>query len=156
TFAPLSLGTIITRYRRDKFPQQIASRSIATEMKQRLEGLDNIFPNDPRFVPVRNIASIWAERFQAPKTVSFPKGLVARRADNWRVLIAVADSLGYGATLRAAAIAIERAGFDPEAGLYEAIHQVFEQLQVDRIWVSELMQALREIENSPWASLTTS
>jgi hypothetical protein len=32
---------------------------------------------------------------------------------------------------------------------------VFERLQVDRLWTSELLQALKEIEDSPWASLTT-
>jgi hypothetical protein len=70
------------------------------------------------------------------------------------VLAAVADSLGYGATLRAAAREIERANFDPELRLYEDIYRVFEALGIDRIWTSELVQALREIEDAPWASLT--
>src|SRR5262249_28645941 len=117
TFAPLALGLILDRDRRDTFPPQIATRSIILEMKKNPEGLDEIFPGDPRFVPVRAVIARWAETFQRPKTVSLPKGIVGRCANNWRVLAAIADNLGYGATLRAAAVAIEAANFDPEIQL---------------------------------------
>jgi hypothetical protein len=69
-------------------------------------------------------------------------------------LIAIGDALGYGATLRAAAIAVEAVGFDLEIKLYEDIFNVFERRQTDRFWTGELVQALREIEDAPWASLT--
>jgi hypothetical protein len=155
TFAPLALGLVIDRNRRDKFPPQIATRSIISEMKKSLEGLDEIFPGDPRFVPVRAVAARWAETFQRPRAVSLPRGIFARCANNWRVLVAIGDALGYGATLRAAALAIEAANFDPEIQLYQDIYLVFERLQVDRLWTGELLQALKEIEDSPWVSLTT-
>jgi hypothetical protein len=80
TFAPLALGLVIDRNRRDKFPPQIATRSIICEMKKSPEGRDEIFPGDPRFVPVRAVAARWAETFQRPKTVSLPKGMFARCA----------------------------------------------------------------------------
>jgi Protein of unknown function (DUF3631) len=155
TFAPLALGIVLDRDRRNTFPPQILDRSIKFEMKKSPEGLDEIFPGDPRFVPVRAVAARWAETFQRPPTVSLPKGIVARCAKNWHVLTAIADTLGYGATLRAAAVAIEAANFDPEVRLYEDIYLVFKQWQVDRLWTSELLQALRGIEGGPWAALTS-
>src|SRR5262249_13389626 len=98
TFAPLTEGTIIDRNRRDNFPQQILNRSIALEMKKRVDGVDGIFPGDPRFIPVRAVIARWAEGFQRPKeTIDLPKELGGRCRDNWRVLAAVADSLKYGA-----------------------------------------------------------
>src|SRR5215831_5174202 len=155
TFAPLTLGLIIDCDRRNTFPRQVATRSTICEMKQSIAGFDEILPGDQRFVPVRAVAARWAETFQRPRVVSLPKGAFARCADNWRVLVAIGDALGYGATLRAAALAIEAANFDPEIQLYQDIYQVFELLQVDRLWTTELLQALKEIEDSPWAALTT-
>ena len=159
TFAPMTLGLVLDRYLRERFLSQVVqvlTRSIACEMKKSHEGLDDIVPGDPRFVPVRAVNARWAETFQRPKTpVSLPPRIRGRCADNYSVLAAVADSFGYGATLRAAALAIEAANFDPEIQLYQDIYLVFERLQVDRLWTSELLQALRGIEDSPWASLTT-
>lgn len=158
TFAPLTLGTIIDRDRRDKFPQQIATRSTALEMKKRVEGVDQIFPGDPRFVPVRAVAARWAETFRCPQpqTISLPKELPSRCGDNWRALIAIGDSLGYGATIRAAAVAVEAANFDPEATFYEDILSVYVQRQADGLWTNEIVQALNEMDHGLWAALTNS
>src|SRR5262245_23371545 len=111
-------------------------------MEKSPEGRDEIFPDDPRFAPVRAVISRWAETFQRPKTISLPQGIVARCANNWRVLVAIGDALGYGATLRAAAVAVEAANFDPGIRLYQDVLWIFEQRQVDRLWTSELVQAL--------------
>jgi Protein of unknown function (DUF3631) len=154
TFAPLALGTIVDRDRLYKFPPQVLSRSIVLEMKKSVEGQDEIFPDDPRFAPIRAVAARWAETFRRPKTLLLPKGIVARCANNWRVLVAIGDVLGYGATLRAAAVAVEAANFDPELRLYEDIYSTFKQRQETGLWVGELVQALGEIEDGPWASLS--
>ena len=157
TNSPLAVGTIVDRSRRDNFPQQILTRSIVCEMKQHVEGEDEIFPGDPRFAPVRVVNARWAQGFQAPpsRMVLLPKEIVMRHANNWRPLAAIADALGYGATLRAAAVAIEAANFDPEFRLYEDLYQVFEpRRQESGLWISEIMQALAEIEDGPWGSLT--
>jgi uncharacterized protein DUF3631 len=154
TFAPLALGTIVDRSRRDKFPREILTRSIALEMKKRIEGRDEIFPRDPRFVPVRAVAARWAETFRRPKTIELPKGIVARCETNWRPLIAIGDALGYGATLRAAAIATETGNFDPELRFDEDLFSVFEQRRDSGLWLDEIMQALSEIEDGPWSALT--
>jgi hypothetical protein len=154
TFAPLALATVIGPGRKEKFPVQVAGRSIALQLVKSFEGRDDIFPDDPRFAPVRAVASKWAETFQRPETISLPKELRVRCGNNWRVLIAIGAALGYGATLRAAAIAVEKASFDPEVRFYEDIYHVFEQRQADGLWASELVQALSEIEDAPWATLT--
>jgi len=154
TFAPLALGLIIDRDRQYKFPPQILTRSIILEMKKSAAGEDEIFPNDPRFAPVRAVISRWAASFQRPKIISLPRGIVTRCANNWRVLAGIGDVLGYGATLRAAAVAVEAASFDPELRLYEDLYQVFECRQESALWIGEIMQALGEIEDGPWGSLT--
>jgi hypothetical protein len=154
TFAPLALAPVFNRRSREKFPLQIVSRSISLELVKRREGRDEIFSDDPRFPPIRAIINRWAETFQRSKTIILPQQFHGRTADNWRVLIAIGDALGYGATVRAAAIAVEAASFDPELRFYGDIFDVFEKKQVDRFWTSELVQALREIEHGLWAALT--
>jgi hypothetical protein len=154
TFAPLALGTIVDRARRYKFPPQLLTRSIANEMKKSREGQDEIFPDDPRFVPVRAVAARFAETFQRPKTIELPEGMVTRCANNWDPLVAIGDALGYGATLRAAAIAVEAANFDPELRFDEDLFSVFEQRRVSGLWLDDIVQALSEIEDGPWSALT--
>jgi hypothetical protein len=158
TFAPLALGLVLDRRLREKFLReitQVLTRSIACEMKQSNERARKIFPGDPRFAPVRVVNARWAATFRRPETlINLPREIiVARQGDNYEALAAVADSLGYGATLRAAAVAIEAENFDPEIQLYQDIYLVFERLQVDQLWTSELVQTLKEI-NDRWASLT--
>jgi len=154
TFAPLALATVISRDRRDKFPLQIVSRSIGLEFVKNFEGRDEILSSDPRFAPVRAVAARWAETFQRPQAIVLPKQLRGRCADNYRVLVAIADALGYGATVRAATIAIEQAGFDPELQFYGDILDTFEKRQADRFWTGELVEALREMGHGLWAALT--
>jgi hypothetical protein len=154
TFAPLALGTIVDRDRLYKFPPQVLTRSTAFEMRQESEGQDQVFPDDPRFAPVRAVAAGWAETFQRPTVVNIPRGIMMRRADNWRVLIAIGDALGYGATLRAAAVAVEAANFDPQLRIYEDLYTIFEQRQEAGLWEDDILQALADIEGGFWDSLT--
>jgi len=155
TYAPLDLGLIVDRDRQHKFPPQILTRSIVLEMRKSAAGEDEIFPHDPRFAPVRAVASRWAANFQRPQIISLPEGIVARCATNWRPLIAIGDALGYGATVRAAAIAVEAANFDPELRFDEDLYAVFEQQwQESGLWIDEIIQALGDIEDGPWGSLT--
>src|SRR5262245_33009486 len=116
-------------------------------MRQHPEGQDQVFPNDSRFAPVRAVAARWAETFQRPKVVNLPKGIMMRRGDNWRVLIAIGDALGYGATLRAAAVAVEAANFDPQLRNYEDLHGIFQQRQEAGLWEDDILQALADIEH---------
>src|SRR5262249_22340133 len=74
-FAPLALATVIGPGHKEKFPLQIASRSIVLQLVKSFEGRDDISPNDPRFAPARAVMSRWAETFQRPKTISLPKEL---------------------------------------------------------------------------------
>ena len=158
TYSPLVLGLVIARRYRDKFPPQVVERAISLEMRRSFEGRDNIFPNDPRFVPVRAIISRFAETFRClnPETVSLPVGVAPWRVCNWRALAAIADALGYGATLRTAAVSIEAASLDPKTGLYEEIFRIYEQGRINGLWTKEVRRALNEVEGGPWGSLTNS
>ena len=46
-----------------------------------------------------------------------PPALRNRAADNWRILISIADSLGYGEDARAAAVALSADRPDEDAGV---------------------------------------
>src|SRR5262245_11979 len=85
--------------------------------------------------------------FQRPKVVNLPKGIMMRRGDNWRVLIAIGDALGYGATLRAAAVAVEAANFDPQLRIYEDLHGIFKQRQEAGLWEDDILKGFDDIEN---------
>ena len=158
TYAPLVLGLVIARRYRDKFPSQVVERAISLEMRRSFEGRDDIFPNDPRFAPVRVVISKFAETFRCsnPEMVILPAGVPPWRVCNWRALAAVADALGYGATLRAAAVSIEAASLDPKTGLYEEIFRIYEQGRINGLWTKEVRRALNEVEGGPWGSLTNS
>src|SRR5262245_1832400 len=80
--------------------------------------------------------------------------MVARCANNWDPLVAVGDALGYGATLRAAAIATETGNFDPELRIDEDLFSVVGEGRGGRLWLAGVEQALGEIEGGPWRALT--
>jgi hypothetical protein len=102
-FGPLAMAGI-AKYR---FPAPLLSRSIVIDMEKRLEeGRDEIWPDDRRCAGVRASISEWAASFQRRQDVRVP--FSGRAGNNWRVLIEVAESLGYGETARAVARAIHR------------------------------------------------
>ena len=143
-FAPLALAGVY-KYR---FPAQLLTRSIVIDMEKRPEGRDELWPNDPRCTSVRALISEWASSFKRPQDCRIP--FTGRTANNWRSLVEVAESLGYGETARAAALALQQPSDDPVVRLLFDINRVFEQLGVDRIWTPELLQALYELENANW------
>src|SRR5262249_2022964 len=78
--------------------------------------------------------------------------VINRYADNWRPLIAIADSLGYGHEAREAAL-IMCAGLpdeDPKVDLLMDVRDIFDELGVDRIFSKDLLEKLHEIEAGMW------
>ena len=75
-----------------------------------------------------------------------------RRADNWRVLLAIADNLGRGEEARAAALTLSGGlpDDDPRVYLLEDIRGVFDALGVDRIASSVLLEKLHAVEGGMW------
>src|SRR5262249_21451075 len=51
---------------------------------------------------------------------------------------------------------VEAANFDPKLRLYADLHRGFGQRQESGLWTNEILQALAEIEDGPWSSLTVS
>jgi hypothetical protein len=143
-FAPLALAGV-SKYR---FPAQLLTRSIVVDMEKHSEGRDELWPDDPRFARVRAFISEWASNFKRPQDSRVP--FTGRTADNWRPLIQIAETLGYGETARAAALAIHQPSDDPVVRLLFDIHRVFEQRRIDRVWTSELLKALHELGDAKW------
>ena len=95
----------------------------------------------------------WSATVQLAQDPEMPPALRNRAADNWRVLISVADSLGYGEEARAAAVALSADRPDEDAGvvLLADIRTIFQARKVDRIASAALVEALVELDDGRWA-----
>jgi hypothetical protein len=81
-----------------------------------------------------------------------PPVLRNRAADNWRVLLSIADDLGHGEAARSAAVTLSanRPDEDPGVVLLADIRAVFQARGVDRIASSALVEALRGLDDGLW------
>ena len=84
-----------------------------------------------------------------------PKDLKSRVADNWRVLIAIADTFGpaWARIAREAATTFAHAYHDEDAGviLLSDLRDIFNRTAADRMASVELIMALLDIEESGWS-----
>jgi hypothetical protein len=143
-FGPLALAGVAKR----RYSKQMLSRSYAIDTQQSLESEDELYPGDPECAKVYGLVREWVPTFQRPKDC---KLLFRSRARNiWRVAIEIAETLGYGATARAAAMALHRPSDDPVILLLFDIRRIFVQCGIDRIWTFELLDALHELEDGHW------
>jgi len=152
TWSPKAIALI------GKLPGTLADRSIhlrlrralASEPRKRLR-LDRLEAGDLRRRCARWAAdSIGALRLADPPV---PPGFNDRAADNWRPLLAIADSAGerWANTARAAAVALA----DPEdeaaatgVMLLADIRKIMGER--DRITSAELVERLADLEDRPW------
>jgi hypothetical protein len=81
-----------------------------------------------------------------------PPQIRNRAADNWRVLLAIADSLDHSEAARAAAIKLSanRVYTEPGIALLGDILLVFQEKGVDRLTSKELVSALLELNDGDW------
>jgi hypothetical protein len=81
-----------------------------------------------------------------------PKQLRNRLSDNWRPLVAIADSLGMGEEAREAAVAFARAFQDADVRILALIdiRRVFDANDVDRMTSKALLDALHDLADSDW------
>jgi hypothetical protein len=95
----------------------------------------------------------WSVTVQLNQDPEMPPALRNRAADNWRVLISIADSLGYGEDARAAAVALSADRPNEDAGvvLLTDIRTIFQARKVDRIASAALIEALVELGDGRWA-----
>jgi hypothetical protein len=78
-----------------------------------------------------------------------PAKLTTDTRNNFEPLVAIADSLGYGATARALALTMNRQIKDPVVEVTLDTREVFQQLG-DHIWTDEYLEALHNLENASW------
>jgi hypothetical protein len=82
-----------------------------------------------------------------------------RAADNWRPLLAIADACGtdWAARARNIAMMLSNESGDDENSygvlLLSDIHAIFEERQADRIFTSDILEALSMMEERPWPEL---
>ena len=144
-----------------KLPSTIASRSITLEMQRlksgekvallRADRLDHLKPL------CRKLARWAADNAnRLSDDPALPEQLRGRNTDNWRTLVAIADTVGgeWPSRARAAAVALS-VGEDSQAAGELPLHDVyrlFEEHEADRLPTTEILQALNRLENRPGRS----
>jgi hypothetical protein len=104
---------------------------------------------DPTFPAARSEIGKWAATCSLDPNPEMPPELHGRAADNWRVLLSIADNLGHGTEAREAAIALnaDRMDEDPGIVLLTDIRTVFDALNVDRISSAALTEELIALDS---------
>jgi hypothetical protein len=153
TFAPIAIGAI------GSLTLPLMQRSVViqmhnaerTDLKTRE---DMASPREiARFNGLHRLIASWAQSvIQFDHSPPLPKILRGRVADNWRILVSVADSFGsahWSEAARAAAIAFADGFFDENAAiclLYD-IRTIFRRHDIDRIKSAVLIEKLRELDD---------
>jgi hypothetical protein len=155
TFGPMAIGAI------GVLPMPLMRRSIIIHMERTARGgLTRFDSKDPDVIAttgyVRGVVLDWANGNPVlDVNPDLPKALRNRVADNWRPLIAIADSFGedWGQEAREAAIAFATAYHDEDAAvvLLEDIRTIFDKTGADRMASESLVKFLLEIEESGWS-----
>jgi Protein of unknown function (DUF3631) len=150
TFAPMAIAAI------GVLPLPIMHRSLIIPMKRatgKLRRLDESDLDDVNIAYAMVLA--WAGEVQLNSNPELPEGLRNRPADNWRPLIAIADSFGpaWGAVAREAAVEFARTHRDEDAGviLLNDIRSIFAARGDDRLASAGMVADLIALDDSLWA-----
>ncbi len=155
--SPAAIYHLIDRERRTllKLPLTVIRRSIILRMKMTTRELKRIEFYHDDFDIVRSHIIDWAQGRQLNRDPEMPKQLKNRIADNWRVLLAIADAVGakWGEIARGASVRLSARYFDEDLKLIllADIRTVFDTRRIDRILRAELLDALLKMEGQPWA-----
>jgi hypothetical protein len=150
----------------DDLPDTLMSRSIVSRMRRRAPS-EPVEPwrhrvNAPEAEKVGQRLADWAQTVSEQAKDMWPKmpaGVEDRAADVWEALLAVADLAGgrWPVDARRSAVALVAAsrGGDPSLGvtLLRDIRAVFDQDRSDRLMTDQLLKALNDLEESPWAAI---
>jgi Protein of unknown function (DUF3631) len=152
-FAPLATAAIGT------LPLPLMHRSVVINMQRHPPGgptLQRLDELDPTFPKLRGLIQRWASHCKLELDPKMPSELHNRAADNWRVLLAIADDLKHGAEgvrhdqlARAAAIALNAYMLeeDPAVIALTDIRYVFDEQRVDRIRSADLVAAMHALDS---------
>ena len=152
TFAPLALAAI------GRLPLPLMQRAIVIDMV-RYDGLSELkrfSGRDPPIDYVFGALRFWSREVTLAQDPPMPTELrINRKADNWRPLLAIADSFGpeWGRLAREAAVAFASAHQDEDAPvlLLHDIRSVFDARGADRLTSVALVAALNDVEDAPWS-----
>lgn len=143
-----------------KLPPTLASRSVPISLQRKLPGETvAVFDatTEQSLLPLASKAARWAadnlERLRGA-TPQMPAQITNRDADNWRVLIGIADVAGGVWPIEARRIAAAIAGADMDGGpekLLADIRAAFAESARDYLPSANLVARLVGIEDSPWA-----
>jgi hypothetical protein len=127
-------------------------RAVVINMQRASGKLERLDEHDPSFPAAREQIRRWMATCLLSPDPEMPQALRNRTADNWRALISVADSLGYGEDARTVAVELSanRPDEDPGVTLLIDIRTVFLALGVDRIASGALVEALVGLDDSYW------
>ena len=152
TFAPLALA--LARYVRG-LPRTLNYRCITITMERhdgqrQLQRFDAIQP-DPALEVAYHQILLWRQEVELNSDPELP--LRNRFADNWRPLISIADSLGWGEQAREALVIFAREYHDADVKilLLTDIRKVFDLRRVDYLPTKILLEALYEIDGAEWS-----
>jgi Protein of unknown function (DUF3631) len=149
TFAPMAIAAI------GMLPLPIMHRSIKVPMERATRQLRRFDEKDPAVNYAYTLIRAWAREVKLNPDPDLPDELRNRPADNWRVLVSIADSFGraWGDRARKAAIDFSRNYRDEDAAvtLLDDIRTIFDSLGVDRISSAKLIEELVAMEDSGWA-----
>jgi hypothetical protein len=150
-FGPVALAAIGT------LPLTIMSRSVVVNMhradpKSKIVRFDRGDANQTLdLLRTKNEAVQWANQVQLNRDPDVPASL-GRVADKWRVLIAIADSLGHGETARNAAATImgEYVAPDVKILLLRDIRVIFNTMDARILPSKVLVDKLLDLEDSEY------
>jgi hypothetical protein len=151
TFSPLAVAGIGT------FPLPLMHRSVVIPM-QRHDGRVALKRFDEEDCDELNYAyqesCLWARTVALERNPKMPPQLRNRAADNWRVLIAIADSFGpeWSQKAQVAALEFARSHQDEDAAvvLLSDIRGIFDARRVDRLPSVTLVAALVDMADAMW------
>ena len=153
TFSPMAIAAI------GSLPLPLQQRCIILRMERapvraKLRRLDT--KNAGQRLDFDNIHGFiyqWSRRCELSSDPLMPGELRNRRADNWRVLFAIADACDRAELARTAAIALSRQHQDDDlvVELLADIRLIFDACGTDRLASAGLCEALHAIEDHPWA-----
>jgi hypothetical protein len=156
TFAPLAMASIGVLSPPGTLPPPQMRRSIIILM-QKHRPKKRLTKHTPDLDKFYQYLWAWARDVKLNPDPELPNELERSDpsvADNWRVLISIADacSPAWGALAREAAIFFARSGRheDPVVTLLRDIRTVFDSRGVDRIAIKVLITALHDIEDTRW------
>ena len=146
-------------------PDTILSRSVSINMRRRAPG-EVVQPyrrriHAPEGHRLRDRLVAWATGIRPTLNTdpAMPDGIEDRNADVWEALLSVADAIGgdWPDRARVAAVALVAAnrGNQPSLGvrLLTDLRAFFLKNQSDAAWTVDILAALHNLEEAPWADL---